>query len=318
MTDTLAVEQAKTKPKLEDVIKVLDIKLQKNVLAFLDYCKAKNIIYPWSSTNRWTLKIKGKPIGGIGVGKRVISDNSWYAIADLRGMLQYDDALQKEGLTEIILNNIKQCDGCAGCGPGRTAKILGKEFNNVCGTAVSFKNPDTDALEDFQKVLNFRMAIPQGTQSRPFTDPQTEGLVRIDNKQHVNRISDLEGNSSENLNRLFDGKYVEKYYVWPYGEFKTTENIHEILFELDEPAELKMYSLVTAMRPDVPQKWTLYGSASKTEPWIQLDVRESFPKPVTNYTEKAFEIDEPGVYQYYRITFEGRNFVISQIHLYTK
>ncbi|MDR2570533.1 MAG: hypothetical protein LBD23_09585 [Oscillospiraceae bacterium] len=49
MTDTLAVEQAKIKPKLENTIMGLDVELQQNVLAFLEYCKAKKITYPWSS-----------------------------------------------------------------------------------------------------------------------------------------------------------------------------------------------------------------------------------------------------------------------------
>jgi len=78
-----------------------------------------------------------------------------------------------------------------------------------------------------------------------------------------------------------------------------------------------MYGLVTSMRPSTPTGWTLYGKNSKSDSWTKLDRQDEFPKPVTSYTEKAFEINTPGLYQYYKITFEGRHFMISQVHLYT-
>ena len=39
---------------------------------------------------------------------------------------------------------------------------------------------------------------------------------------------------------------------------------HDIVFQLDKPVELKMYGLVTGLRLDVPDKWTLYGAESKS------------------------------------------------------
>jgi hypothetical protein len=79
-----------------------------------------------------------------------------------------------------------------------------------------------------------------------------------------------------------------------------------------------MYSLVTGLRLDVPNGWALYGASSKNSEWTLLDSQAEFPKPVTLYTEKAFNIDAPKAYQHYRITLNGSYFVLSQIHLYAK
>ena len=60
-TESLAKKQAKIKPTPEELIAtILSGDKQQNALAFLEYCKAKKISYPWSSTNRWNMKAKGK------------------------------------------------------------------------------------------------------------------------------------------------------------------------------------------------------------------------------------------------------------------
>jgi hypothetical protein len=138
----------------------------------------------------------------------------------------------------------------------------------------------------------------------------------LDNKQHVVGVTDLNSSTNGNLQLLADGKYDRMYYVGPYGEYKTSQSVHDVIIELDAPAEVRMYGLVTSLRPDTPKGWTLYGAASKDGPWTQLDRRDGFPQPVTFYTERAFTVDTPAAYPYYRITFEGRNFVLSEVHLY--
>lgn len=79
---------------------------------FLDYCYAQAITYTWSSTNRWNLKIKGKIIEYICIGVRSHDDNSWRILLDLKELLQYEEFIQQEGLTEIICNNVNYCERC--------------------------------------------------------------------------------------------------------------------------------------------------------------------------------------------------------------
>jgi len=322
MKTSLAKEQAKTKPKPEDIIaSELSGEARQNALAFLEFCKAKKISYPWSSTNRWNMKAKGKSIGYIDIGgeRKGNSGGSWYIDLDLRELRQYEDTIEKEGLSEIVCKYLKRCIACASCSPIATMTFLGKEFRNLCyGMIAYFGNPDADVINGIQKLINIRLAIPQGTASRPLLDPATNGLSRIDNKLHVSGVSDMEGNSNENMRFLFDGLYKQYYYIGPYGPFKTNKSAHDVVFSLNEPVKLMMYSLVTSLRPDAPQSWMLYGAVSNEGPWTLLDKRDKFPKPVTYYTEKAFAINAPETFQWYRITFEGKWFIVSQIHLYTQ
>lgn len=319
MPETLAQEQKRTKPELESIIATrasMDSEAKHVAYSFLEYCKSKKIVYKWSSTNRWNLRVNSKIIGYIGIGVRKHDDNSWNIILSLSELLQYEDFIQKENLEEIIYNHIHYCENCNKNACSRAAVILGKELHSLCGISLCFKNPNASALESIMKILDFRLAISHGTANRPILDPATQGLVCINNKLCVTNASDLDGKANKNISHLFDGKYNSYFYAGPYESFMSTGDNHSIILELDKPVELTMYSLVTGLRLDVPSKWTLYGSASKDEPWTQLDTQDKFPKPVTLYTENAFKVSTPKTYKYYRITFECTSFVLSQVHLY--
>ena len=319
--ETLAQEQRRTKPNLEDKIAArasMDEEAKQVAYAFLDYCNAKNITYKWSSTNRWNLNAKGKTLGYVGIGIRKHDDNSWNIITGLSELLQYEDFIHKEGLAEVIYNNIHYCEECNKIVCSRSATILGKEYHNLCGVAMCFKNPDTEALKSVQKILDFRLNISHGTASRPILDPVTDGLHRINNKLRVSQVSDLHGSTNVNMDNLFDGKYNSYCYAGSYESFMLTGSNHDIVFQLDEASELKIYGLVTGLRLDAPDKWALYGAESRNGQWVLLDTQDEFPKPVTLYTEKTFRINTPKAYRYYRITFESQYFVISQVHLYVQ
>lgn len=342
MSATLAQKQMRTKPKLEDFIAAaLSDELQRDVLEFLDYCKAKKISYPWSSTKTWTLKTKGKSIGLIWVGgakwingKRVTEDlndgSGWTVGAGYAELLQYTDFIENEKLQSVFLNSLKRCSKCSSGCPPYTVKISGKEYRSICrskyfdrDTCIQFKNPDAEVIEKIKKILDFRLGILHGTAKRPVFDPVAAGLTRLDNKMRVSGISDLQGNPfpgrpNEKIDYLFDGKHdsYARFAAFLFGD--NAKKSYDVLFQLDAPVELKMYSLVTGFRLEVPDKWALYGAESKDVPWSLLDARDEYPKPMTLYTEKAFKIGAPGVYRFYRFTFESSSFVLSQVYLYAR
>jgi len=330
MADTIEKEQMRTKPVLEDFIAShLSGEPRREALAFLDYCKAKKISYPWSSTNTWYLQAKGKRIGIIWIGGvkapgQYDEDTLWAVGAGFYELLQYDDFIIKENMQRAILNSLLRCSDCGSfCAPGYACKILGQKYSNLCRamwildgkTCINFKNPDAGAIEKVKRIIEYRLTLRHGTASRPVFDPAADGLTRIDNKLRVSGMKCLQGNlSSDSHNMkadyLFDGKYAS------YVHFFNKEHSNDIVFELDEPVELVMYGLVTGHRLDVPDSWKLYGAEPKDGSWTLLDERDEFPKPVTNFTEKAFKVDAPGAYRRYRFTFEGCRFILSQIHLY--
>ena len=115
--ETLAQEQRRTKPKLDDIIASrasMDEEAKQVAFAFLDYCNVKNITYKWSSTNRWNLYAKGKSLGYVGIGIRKTDDNSWSILLNHREIIQYEDFIQQEGLWDAIFNNLHLCKGCEG------------------------------------------------------------------------------------------------------------------------------------------------------------------------------------------------------------
>ena len=63
-----------------------------------------------------------------------------------------------EHMKEIAWKNIDICANCGGCkNPGGThKKIFGKEFDNVCITAMRFNNPDAEAIECAKKMVEIR------------------------------------------------------------------------------------------------------------------------------------------------------------------
>jgi len=316
---SLAKQQAKTKPTPEEIIasSLTGINSQ-HACNFLKMCKANKVSYPWSSTNRWNMKSKGKSIGWIDIGgeRKGNKNGSWYIEIDMRELRQYEDTIVKEDLSDFVIKHIKTCISCASCTPGVNIKLFGNELQNICyGIPLYFCDPNANTIENIIKLINMRMAIPRGTAARPLLDTATDGLERIDNK-HISNIMDKDGHTDANMSLLFDGKYDKYYYAGPYGEYKSNRTSHDIMFELNKPKKIVMYGIVSSMRTDLPQKWTLYGAVSTNGEWVKLDTQEEFPKPITSYTEKAFKIHTPGEYKYYCITFGGRTFMVSQLHLY--
>jgi hypothetical protein len=105
MSESIAQEQRRTKPRFEDIIESRESMSddEKQIaFAFLEYCNAKKITYTWSSTNRWNLRAKGKIIGYICIGVRSRDDNSWRILLDMKELLQYEDFIQEVGLAGII------------------------------------------------------------------------------------------------------------------------------------------------------------------------------------------------------------------------
>ncbi|MCL2286180.1 MAG: hypothetical protein FWC32_07415 [Firmicutes bacterium] len=335
MAETLSQEQRRIRPALEEfIVSRLSSEMQQDVLAFLDYCKSKKILCPWRSTNTWTMKVKGKSIGLIWLGGDKVDglvnnetshENRWSVGVSFVELFQYDDFIIKENLQGFMLSKIKDCTDCNPfCAPGYTKKILGETYRNTCSlsildanTCINFSNPDAEAIEKVKRIIDFRLAILHGTNKRPIFDPATKNLTRIDNKLRVSEVTDLQGNpfyggKSDKIDNLLNGHYKN------YARFGINENSCNVVFKLYEPAQIAMYSFVTCFQLQVPNRWKFFGASSKKGPWVLLDEQNEFPQPVTSYTEKAFVINAPGIFQYYRLNFKKCKFDLSQVHLYTR
>ena len=333
MTETISQEQFRVKPKLEDVISAhADTILARDIGAFIDWCRTKKIAYPWSSTNTWTMKAKGKSIGIIRLGEKIygkVSDeNGWSVGVGLAELLQYDDIIIAENLQSEIFSKLKYCSNCNEfCSPGFDAEILGSRYRSLCrgvfildaATCIMFDNPGADDIARAQRIIDFRLSIPHGTPKRPVFDAAVKEFSRIDNTASVILpLTDLNGGALVNnitkvskTDNLFDGSYDTYSRCW------ANENNFDFVFRLREPAKIAMYSFVTSFQLQFPNSWRFYGATSADETWTLIDERGEFPKPAACYTEKAFAISAPETYRFYRFSFDRCKFDLSQIHLYT-
>ena len=69
-------------------------------IVLLEYCKLNGIKTPWSGTNRWQLKLKGKGMGGIFIGNppflpggKNIKKNLWYLHINMSW--EFDEFIKK-------------------------------------------------------------------------------------------------------------------------------------------------------------------------------------------------------------------------------
>jgi hypothetical protein len=162
-TTSIVQEQAKTKPKIEDIIpEYLDGKSRQSLMELLEFCRANGIKYPWSATNRWKLSLKGKTIGMIYIGKEPcqplesFAKNVWHTTVYLDM-----EVAEKENLTKVIHRNVRPCArGPKTCRTFDTVTIFGKEFTGACKYAAGrFANPDAETLDCIKKLLEHRIRI---------------------------------------------------------------------------------------------------------------------------------------------------------------
>ena len=61
------------------------------------------------------------------------------------------------GMKEIAWANVNYCGNCGNaCSPGKTATILGKDFENVCSAVMVFTDPDADTMQCVKKLMDMR------------------------------------------------------------------------------------------------------------------------------------------------------------------
>jgi hypothetical protein len=117
----------------------------------------------------WDVKYKGKNVcyikfGGFEDEKLnhwiIWSDQvpgSWTTWAEDGKAIEYMECPVDERIKEIAWANINVCGNCGGkCNPGKRKTVLGKEFDNLCQSAMVFTNPDKETLECVKKMADIR------------------------------------------------------------------------------------------------------------------------------------------------------------------
>ena len=168
---SLAEQQQKTKPKIEDVIvKILDGERQQSALEFVAYLREQKLNPRWTATNAWWVKYKGKNLFSIRLhgnhGAKVyygLEPGSWHTAHWLDMYLaanspeQFDDLVNCDSFKEFLWSNMHPCKHCLCCKPGLSGVYFGKVFSSTCG--VRIENSDAEGLEHTKKLIEYKKKV---------------------------------------------------------------------------------------------------------------------------------------------------------------
>ena len=156
---SIAKEQQKTKPKIDEVVEnILHGENLISVLEFIAFIKESKISLRWASQNCWHLYFKSTRIGNIRMTDKyrknyALPDNSWafspWGSEDVLESLVENNSEAKE----VVWNNIRLCSNCCNCGPGHKRIVSDKAFENTCHSWLRMLNPDEETLKFIKMVL---------------------------------------------------------------------------------------------------------------------------------------------------------------------
>lgn len=154
--------------RIEDVINdVLKGDAQQNALDFVAYLRANDIPIQESEAY-WDIQYKGKSVCFLWIDGADQAPGPWTIWSDQEpgtwinwpegdGSSVHKDFALNEHTKEIVWAHVNHCASCGSdCSPGKRKTVLGKAFDNLCGSALAFANPDAEALECAKKMVDMR------------------------------------------------------------------------------------------------------------------------------------------------------------------
>lgn len=155
--------------KIENVIStLLTDDARKNALDFIAHLRAEGIPIE-ESENYWEISYRDESVCFLWIngsnempGPWTIWSaqvpGAWAFWEDGEAGGSYGDFPIEDEMRKIAWANINVCGNCGGCGKngGRRKTVLGKEFDNLCKSALAFTNPDVKALYCAKKMIDIR------------------------------------------------------------------------------------------------------------------------------------------------------------------
>jgi len=155
--------------KIEDVINdVLTGDAQRNALDFITYLRTNDVTLDDSDNYFWNGVYKGEGLCVINIAiyddhssfDIFIKDlpNTWKNWPDGKKSDKCVDLPVDERTKEIVWANVRPHDPtCHGkCSPGSSKKILGKEYDNLCSSALGLYDPDTETVDCMKRIISAR------------------------------------------------------------------------------------------------------------------------------------------------------------------
>ena len=143
----------------EYIVEFLIGETQMLALDFVTYLRVNEMQFEkaggyWEDKLYWCINYNDKSVCYI-----LIEENSWTVWSDDSGDNSYENSTLDERMKEIAWSKVGVCENVNRCfdGCSRSSKsIFGKEFDNVCGTAMKFENPDAETVDCMKKIIKIR------------------------------------------------------------------------------------------------------------------------------------------------------------------
>ena len=135
------------------------------VLKFLACLRAAGAAFErcggyWAGQYYWMVSYLDEPVfyllvNGTGDEARFAPLTVW---TDDSGSLWLEDVPLDGREKELCLEHVDVCEGCGSCSGGRVKTICGREFEDVCRTALRFVDPGAEELELLQRLAELRLS----------------------------------------------------------------------------------------------------------------------------------------------------------------
>lgn len=138
---------------------------QESVLKLLAYLRAEGTAFErcggyWAGQYYWRISYLNEPvfyllINGAGAEARFAPLTVW---TDDSGSPWFEDVPLDDREKELCREHVDICEGCGSCHGGTDRMICGREFEDVCRTAMRFVNPGPQELELLERLAGLRLA----------------------------------------------------------------------------------------------------------------------------------------------------------------
>jgi len=155
--DTVAQEQMKSKPQIEEIIpELLDGEIKTTALGFAAYLRAKKLAPRYCSFNSWKISYKGKCVGYVKLSYKM-ERNVWR----VSFYLDKFDGEFGEGFKTAVRDNLHPCESCLqACAKGLTLTVFEQESIGICRHfPLQFVNPAEDTLEYVKELIEYRKSV---------------------------------------------------------------------------------------------------------------------------------------------------------------
>jgi len=172
-------------PVLEDRIgRTMDKEAAAGALAFVARLRSLGLAFEtfgegyWKGKPYWAARYRDEPVLYVLVEGSGPEDGGWTVWSGEGESGWPGEADLDAPLREMAWKNVVRCARCGnGCHPGETRILFGKEFNNVCRTALKFVNPSLEALAFLARLAESRIrGLDRAAAASPPGTPKNRGL----------------------------------------------------------------------------------------------------------------------------------------------